>query len=185
MGWLALDRALRLAGGYGARQQRVERWASAREALGRQVRQLGFDQSRGSYARTYGDAELDAALLLLPVLDFEEAGSPRLAGTVEAIEADLGAGRGLLYRYAPGSDGLESTEGAFLACSYWLVQARARLGEVEAASRLFDALSSHANDVGLLPEEVDPSTGEALGNFPQALSHAALVQSALALSSSP
>jgi GH15 family glucan-1,4-alpha-glucosidase len=181
MGWLALDRALRLAPSYGARRGRLERWARAREAVAEEIRRRGYDEARGAYVRRYDDADLDAALALLPVLEFEPAESPRTAGTVEAIRAELAAGAGLVYRYLPGSDGLEGEEGAFLACSYWLAQALVRLGRVDEALELFHAASRHANDVGLLSEEVDPTSGASLGNFPQALSHAALVQCALAL----
>lgn len=119
--------------------------------------------------------------MLLPVLGFEERGSPRTAGTIEAIQQELGAGDGLLYRYPPGADGLGGREGAFLPCSFWLVQALARLARVEQAKELFDHLEGYANDVGLFSEEIDPTTKRFLGNHPQALTHAALVQAALAI----
>jgi GH15 family glucan-1,4-alpha-glucosidase len=179
MGWLALDRAVRIAGTHRTRQRRVERWRAERDALAADVRERGFDPRRGSYVRSYGAADLDAALLLLPALGFEEPGSPRLSGTVSAIRAELATGP-FVYRYPP-SESEAGTEGAFLACSFWLVDALARLGDVGEAAGLFESLLGHANDLGLFGEEMDPSTGEHLGNFPQGLTHAALIQAALSL----
>jgi GH15 family glucan-1,4-alpha-glucosidase len=181
MGWLALDRALRLSGSHRTRGARVALWRKQRDALAVEVRERGFSGSRNSYTRSYGSEDLDASVLLLPVLEFEEPGSPRLAGTVDAIRSELGAGGGLLYRYPPGTDDLEGEEGAFLPCSFWLVQALARTGRREEGSELFETVCGFGNDLGLLPEEIDPRTGAHLGNFPQALSHAGLIQAALAL----
>ena len=131
--------------------------------------------------RTYGSEDLDAALLVLPLTGLEEPGSPRLAGTVEAIRTELSAGFPLLYRYPPGQDGLPGTEGAFLPCSFWLVQALANTGQHKDAVALFEALLEKASPLGLFSEEMDPASGSFLGNFPQALTHSALVQAALAL----
>ena len=179
MGWLALDRAVRIAGTHRTRRHRVERWQSERDALAADVRARGFDPQRGSYVRSYGAHDLDAALLLLPALGFEEPGSRRLSGTVAAIRAELATGP-FVYRYPP-SESEAGTEGAFLACSFWLVDALARLGRMDEAERAFESLLVHANDLGLFAEEMDPSTGEHLGNFPQGLTHAALIQAALSL----
>lgn len=120
------------------------------------------------------------AVLLLPILGIEPEGSPRVASTVNAIRARLGAGGPLLYRYL-GDDGLPGREGAFLPCSFWLVQALARLGRTAEARELFDQLVALGGPLGLYAEEMDSRTGEQLGNFPQALTHAALLQAALAL----
>ena len=179
MGWLALDRAVRIAGTHRTRRHRVERWQSERDALAADVRARGFDPHRGSYVRSYGAHDLDAALLLLPTLGFEEPGSPRLSGTVSAIRAELATGP-FVYRYPP-SESEAGTEGAFLACSFWLVDALARLGRMDEAEGLFESLLGHANDLVLFAEEMDPATGEHLGNFPQGLTHAALIQAALSL----
>jgi GH15 family glucan-1,4-alpha-glucosidase len=181
MGWLALDRAVRMARSNRTRGGQLGRWIQERDALAKDIRARGFDEERGSYVRAYGSRELDAALLVLPILEFELPDSPRLSGTIDAIRSELSAGGPLLYRYRPGTDGLEGDEGAFLPCSFWLVQALARTGHVAEAQELFQALSARSNDVGLYGEEMDPSTGEHLGNFPQALTHGALVQAALAL----
>ena len=181
MGWLALDRAVQLARTARAKKSRIDRWTRERDALANQVRTSGFDERRGTYVRAYGRHDLDAALLVLPALEFETPDSPRLIGTIEAIRRELSAGGALLYRYLPDSDGRQESEGAFLPCSFWLVQALARTGRVEEARQVFEELCSRSNDVGLYGEEMDPSTGEHLGNFPQALTHAALVQAALSL----
>jgi GH15 family glucan-1,4-alpha-glucosidase len=181
MAWLALDRALRISRTHPARAGRVQRWTTERDALAREIRVKGFDESLGSYVWSYDSKELDASLLILPIVEFEESNSTRLRGTVEAVRRGLGAGGSLLYRYRSGTDGLEGTEGAFLPCSFWLVQALARLGEVEEAVQVFETLLTLSNDVGLLPEEIDPSDGSHLGNFPQAFTHATVVQAALAI----
>jgi len=119
--------------------------------------------------------------LILPLLGIEDPGSPRVDDTINAVRDGLSAGGPLLYRYPPGRDGLPGTEGAFLPCSFWLVQALAHTGRRPEAVELFEALLDKANPLGLYGEEMDPATGAHLGNFPQALTHAALVQAALAL----
>ena len=179
MGWLALDRAVRMADSIRTRASRVERWSVERDALAADIRERGFDPAKGSYVQAYGSNDVDAALLLLPVLEFEPEGSPRVVGTIDAIRRELGAGGPLLYRNRPGNDAPE--EGAFLPCSFWLVQALARTGRLEEARQLFDDLCRRSNHLGLFAEEMDPATGEHLGNFPQALTHAALVQAAVAI----
>lgn len=181
MAWLTLDRAIRIAESHGGRPSRLRTWARERQALATEVRERGFDARRASYVQAYGADRLDAALLLLPALEFEDSRSPRVIGTVEAIRRELAAGGPLLYRYPPETDGLAGVEGAFLPCSFWLVQALARVGRADEARELFEELCARANDLGLLAEEMDPATGEHLGNFPQGLTHAALVQAALAL----
>lgn len=181
MGWLALDRAVRIAGTHRVSARRLQRWRTAKHAIAAEVRTLGFDPVRGSYIRSYGSGDLDAALLILPLLGIEDTDSPRLAGTIDAIRADLSAGGPLLYRYPPGRDGLAGTEGAFLPCSFWLVQALAHTGRRPEALDLFEALLDRASALGLFAEEMDPTTGAHLGNYPQALTHAALVSAALAL----
>jgi GH15 family glucan-1,4-alpha-glucosidase len=181
MGWLALDRALRIAETHRLPARQRRRWQSARNAIAVEVLARGFDPVKGSYTRNYGSGDLDAALLILPLLGIEEPDSPRVHGTISAIREELSAGGALLYRYPPGRDGLPGTEGAFVPCSFWLVQALARTNKRADAIELFEALLDHASPLGLYAEEIDPSTGTHLGNFPQALTHAALIQAALAL----
>jgi GH15 family glucan-1,4-alpha-glucosidase len=183
MAWLALDRAARMADGRGRRDRgRAERWRDARDRLGDDLRRRGYDESLGAYTAAYGSTDLDASVLLVPLVGIEPSGSPRLAGTVDAIRDRLGAGGPLLYRYLD-DDGLPGGEGAFLPCSFWLVQALAGLGRRDEAEELFAELVALGGPLGLYAEEMDPATGQHLGNFPQALTHAALLQAALALAS--
>ncbi len=185
MGWLALDRALRMADELGSAARQLRRWQANRDAIADEVARLGFDQARGTYTRSYGSTDLDAALLVLPLLGLEPPDSPRVRGTIDAVRTELCAGGPLLYRYPPGQDGLEGTEGAFVPCSFWLVQALARVGQSEEAAGLMEQLVTLATPLGLYGDEVDPGTRRHLGNFPQALSHATLVQAALALRDAP
>lgn len=181
MAWLALDRGLRIAEHRRSSGRRRLRWLAAREALGIDIIQRGFDPVQETFTRAYGSPDLDAAVLVLPLLDIEPPDSYRVRATVDAIRRELDAGWPLLYRYPPGQDGLPGTEGAFVPCSFWLVQALARTGRRAEAVELFDGLISLGGPLGLFPEEVEPGNRRYLGNFPQALSHAALVQAALAL----
>jgi GH15 family glucan-1,4-alpha-glucosidase len=139
----------------------------------------GFDRDRGTYTRVPGDADLDAALLVIPLVRFLPPDDPKLIGTVEAIQAHLADGE-LVYRYR-GEDGLRGGEGAFVICSFWMVEALAYMGRLEEARSNFERLIARANHVGLLAEEIDPQTGQHLGNFPQAFSHIGLINAALTL----
>lgn len=185
MSWLALDRALRIADTHPLPQRQRRRWQENRDAIAAEVRTRGFDPATGSYVRSYGSRDLDAALLVLPLLGLDDVESPRVHGTIDAIRDRLCAGGPLLYRYPPGRDGLPGTEGAFLPCSFWLVQALARVGRRDEAVALFESVLDYASPLGLYAEEVDPATGAHLGNFPQTLTHAALVQAALAIRDAP
>jgi GH15 family glucan-1,4-alpha-glucosidase len=186
MAWLALDRALRIATARGDRQgRRRQRWTTARDALAHDIRTRGFDPAQQTYTGAYTSAALDAAVLVLPLVGLEPASSPRVVSTVDAIRRQLTAGGPLLYRYPPGTDGLPDTEGAFLPCSFWLVQALALTGRTDDAAALLDELLPLGGPLGLYGEEMDPATGEHLGNYPQALTHAALVQAVLTLDTTP
>jgi GH15 family glucan-1,4-alpha-glucosidase len=181
MGWLALDRALCIGRTHRLSDRQRRRWQAARDAIAAEVTTRGFDTAKGSYTRTYGSTDLDAALLVLPLLGIDDPQSSRVRGTIDAIRDELSAGGPLLYRYPPGEDGLPGIEGAFLPCSFWLVQALAVTGRGREAVALFEELVDLATPLGLYAEELDPQSGAHLGNFPQALTHAALVQAALAL----
>jgi GH15 family glucan-1,4-alpha-glucosidase len=181
MAWLALDRALRIAAGRRTSAKRISRWRQQRDAIADDIRAHGFDPELGSYTRSYGSRDLDAALLVLPLLEIEPPDSVRIRNTIDTVRRVLGAGGPLIYRYTPGNDGLPGGEGAFVACSFWLVQALAATGQVHEAMKLFDELIDFGGALGLYAEQIDPTTHRALGNYPQALSHAALVQAALAL----
>jgi GH15 family glucan-1,4-alpha-glucosidase len=179
MAWLALDRAIRIATARGDRgRRRQRRWTRARDDLAVEIQTRGFDHAQGAYTGAYASTELDAAVLL-PVLEFQSPRDPRVVSTIDAIRHRLGAGEPLLYRYRPGADGLAGGEGAFLPCSFWMVQALARIGRQSEAEAMLDALLALGGPLGLYAEEIDPVDGEHLGNFPQALTHAALVQAAL------
>jgi GH15 family glucan-1,4-alpha-glucosidase len=181
MAWLALDRALRMADTHRTPAVRRARWAAERDAIGRDVVAKGLDPDRGNFVRAYGRRDLDAALLVLPLIGLEPPESARVTRTIEAVRRELSAGGPLLYRYPPGDDGLAGPEGAFLPCSFWLAQALAATGAVDEAIGLFDQLVAMAEPLGLYAEEANPTTGELLGNYPQAFTHATLVQAALAI----
>ena len=181
MAWLALDRAAHIAERRGGRAgARAQRWRAARDTVGEEVRARGWSSAVGAYTAAYDTTDLDAAVLILPLVGVEAPDSPRLASTIDAIRTKLGAGGPLLYRYLD-ADGLPGREGAFLPCSFWLVQALARTGRVAEAEVMFDQLLTLGGPLGLYAEEMDPETGRHLGNFPQALTHATLLQAALAL----
>ena len=181
MAWLALDRALRIAATHRTPSRQLTRWQTQRDAIAADVTTRGFNPQLGSYTRTYGSTDLDAAVLLLPLLGLEPADSPRVRGTIDAIAQQLGAGGPLIYRYPPGHDDLPGTEGAFLPCSFWLVQALAVTGRTAEAHECFDQLCALTSPLGLYAEQIDPATNKHLGNYPQALTHSALLQAALSL----
>jgi len=176
--WVALDRACKLAE-EGMIPDRSERWRAEADELQRFVDGEGWDERRSSYVRAPDLRELDASLLTLALLGYHHPRSERIQGTVAAIERELRRGP-YVYRYL-GEDGLEGDEGAFLTCSFWLVDAYARAGRLDDANALMEQLVGLANDVGLYSEEIDPRSGEFLGNFPQGLTHLALVNAAVSI----
>ena len=179
MCWVAVDRGLRLAERFGLPHD-AQRWRAARAAIHRRVTAEGFNKRRRSYTQSLGDTNLDAALLRMTQVRFLRDRDPRLRSTVEAIAHELGEGP-LVRRYSTqqAKDGLHGTEGAFLLCSFWLVDAWAHLGELEKAQIAFERLLTFASPLGLFAEEADPRTGEQLGNFPQAFTHLALIGAAV------
>jgi GH15 family glucan-1,4-alpha-glucosidase len=176
--WIALDRAARIAKAIGMNPRATARWEHEREIISADVRSHGSSAARGTYVRTYGSEEMDSALLLLPLTGFDDDPT-RLGRTVDTIWRKLGAGGPLVYRYLRGHDGLPGKEGAFLPCSFWLIEALLRLGRVDQGLRLFDQVVSLASELLLLPEEIDPASGAYLGNYPLALSQAGLVHAVL------
>jgi GH15 family glucan-1,4-alpha-glucosidase len=155
------------------------RWRRAREEIREAVETEGYDERRGVFVQAFGETQMDAALLRLPTVGFVDYADERMVRTVDAIREDLEDDR-LVWRYR-GEDGLEGEEGAFLACSFWLVEVMARQGRHEEARAIFDRALSTANGLGLFSEEYDPDAREMLGNFPQALSHLSHIEAALAL----
>lgn len=178
MCWVALDRAVRLADGGSIPDRGVDRWRRARSEVEAFIGTECWSETKQSYVRSPGSDDLDAALLLGAHFGFDPDGY-RFAHTVEAIRRDLAHGP-FVYRYS-GEDGLEGHEGAFLTCSFWLVEALARQGRRDEAAAIMEELVGMSNDVGLYAEEIDPASGEFLGNFPQGLTHLALIEAAIAL----
>ncbi len=179
MCWASLDRGIRLADEC-MRRAPTRRWGRVRDALRESIETHGYDERRGIFTQAYDRPELDAALLLLPTVEFLGWRDERMVRTTEAVRDELDAGDGLLYRYRR-DDGLDGTEGAFLCCSFWLAECLARQGEYDEARSVFDATLGRANDLGLFSEEFDPGRGELLGNFPQGLTHLAHIDAAVCL----
>ncbi len=181
MAWVALDRSIHAAERHGLKAPLAE-WRALRRRVHETVCRHGIDPARGCFTQSFGSAALDASLLQIPLLGFLPPDDPRVAATVAAIERDL-MPHGLVLRYdtREAVDGLPPGEGAFLACSFWLVEVYAMQGRRAEAEALFARLAALANDVGLLAEMADPASGRLLGNFPQAFSHAALIAAAARL----
>jgi GH15 family glucan-1,4-alpha-glucosidase len=179
MAWVAFDRAVRTV-----EQQRLDgpedRWRELRDEIHTTVIERGFDAALGSFTQSFGSKELDASLLMLPLVGFLPATDPRIRGTIEAVERDL-LQDGLVLRYRTqeaGVDGLPPGEGVFLPCSFWLANCYELLGRHDEALKLFERLLGLSNDLGLLSEEYDPQAKRLLGNFPQAFTHLTLVGTA-------
>ncbi|MFC5832691.1 glycoside hydrolase family 15 protein [Nonomuraea insulae] len=182
LAWVAADRMIRTVERHG-RSGPADRWKALREKIHREVCERGYDAERGTFTQFYGSRGLDAALLLIPRLGFLPPSDPRVAGTVEAVRREL-VQDGLVLRNRPDLDDVDElagSEGTFLACSFWLADALALLGRGEEARELFERLLDLRNDVGLLAEEYDTTHARQVGNFPQAYSHVAVVNTAAML----
>lgn len=182
MCWVALDRASRLADAGQIPARDAPRWRREAMAIREFVDRRCWSEADQTYLRSSDGGGVDASLLLGVLFGYHAPDDPRLATTIDAVTRELADGP-LLYRYRH-DDGLSGSEGAFLACSFWLVEALARVGRLHEASELMDELMGYSNDVGLYSEEFEPTTGELVGNFPQALTHLALINAALALAGS-
>jgi GH15 family glucan-1,4-alpha-glucosidase len=181
MAWVAVDRAIRTVEQFGG-DGPIDRWRQTRAEIHAAVCRLGFDAELGSFVQYFGAKELDASLLMIPLVGFLPPDDPRVVGTVRAVETGL-MKEGFVARYAPNPavDGLPEGEGAFLACSFWLADNYILLGRHAEAQALFGRLVALANDVGLLSEQYDPHARRLVGNFPQAFSHVSLVNTAFNL----
>jgi alpha,alpha-trehalase len=180
---VALDRGARIADLLG-RSEDSERWRDLSEELRSRIVEGAWDEETGSFTEHIGEpGALDASLLTLPLRRVLPADHPRMVATCAAVTERLGAGDGLIYRYLPeeSPDGLPGEEGAFLLCSFWLVDNLAHQGRLDEAQELYDSLCDRANPLGLLPEQIDPDTGRFLGNFPQAFSHVGVISSGINL----
>jgi GH15 family glucan-1,4-alpha-glucosidase len=181
MAWVAVDRAIHAAEAFGLAAP-LEEWREWRQQIHDEVCQKAFNTELNSFVQYYGSANVDAALLMIPLVGFLPASDPRVVGTVDAIERDL-LRDGFVIRYdtVEAKDGLPQGEGAFLACSFWLVSCYVMLGRLADAKNLFNKLAGLANDVGLLAEEYDPKAKRQVGNFPQAFSHLGLIIAAYSI----
>jgi len=175
MCWVALDRGVKLADrlGEGAHPQD---WATQRDELRAEILEHAYDDSIGAYAGAFGSDRLDASVLLMAIMGFLPADDERMLATIHAIDSELGVD-GLVRRWTHASD----DEGAFVICSFWLAACLAQAGEVDRAREVFEHIVGHANDLGLLAEEIDPRDGSLLGNFPQAFSHVGLIRAAASI----
>jgi GH15 family glucan-1,4-alpha-glucosidase len=178
MTWVAFDRGIKSAERFGLKAP-LDRWKALRETIHRDVCDKGFDREQNAFVESYGAKVLDASILLLPSVGFLPADDPRVRGTLAAIERHL-IRDGFVLRHDPRevTDEIQPIEGAFLACSLWLADAYLLAGEIGKARTLFDRVAAIANDVGLLAEEYDSGARRQTGNFPQALTHIALINTA-------
>lgn len=178
LAWAAMDRAVKAVDRFNLEGAR-DRWANLRDRIHADVCKNGYDSDRNTFVQHYGAKGLDASLLMLPLVGFLPADDPRIVGTAEAIRKELLVD-GFVRRYTAGdgADGLAGGEGAFLPCSFWLADNDAMMGRVDEARAMFERLLAVRNDLGLLSEEYDPAARRQLGNFPQAFSHIALINTA-------
>jgi GH15 family glucan-1,4-alpha-glucosidase len=182
MCWAAVDGGIALAERYGLPAP-IDRWREERDGMRKDIERRGYDRKRGIFVRSYASKEVDAALLLLPAVDFVAWDDERMIRTTDAIAKELSRD-GLVMRYQA-TDGLPGQEGVFVACTFWLAECLAHQRRRAEARRAFDRACRCANDLGLFAEEYDPQKGEMLGNFPQGLTHLAHVSAALALEGEP
>ena len=178
--WVALDRAIKMVAALDLPGD-VERWQSARAEIREQILTHGFNEERGVFVQAYGSDLLDAANLMLPLIGFIKADDPRMLATIRATQRELTSEQGFVYRYRGFDDGLPGDEGTFNICSFWLCDNLIMLGELDEATALFERLLQHTNDLGLMSEELDPHSGDMLGNFPQAFSHLSIINTAVQL----
>jgi GH15 family glucan-1,4-alpha-glucosidase len=175
--WVALDRGISLSRELKVDKSRRDRWVWTRERIRHTILTRGWSDKLGAFRQVLDEDQLDATALMIPLLRFLPPLDPRMRQTVATIQRDLTDENGFVYRYRR-DDGLGASEGTFLLCSFWLVDNLALQGQVVPAQHLFERLTSHGNDLGLFSEELDPDSGELLGNFPQALTHLAIVNAA-------
>jgi GH15 family glucan-1,4-alpha-glucosidase len=182
MTWVAFDRGIKSAEKFGF-DAPLDRWRTLRDTICREVCEKGFDREQNAFVESYGSQLLDASILMLPAVGFLPTSDPRVRGTIEAIEKYM-MRDGFVLRHDPRemSEERQPIEGAFLACTLWLADAHVLSGEIAKAQALFDRVVGIANDLGLLAEEFDSGEGRQTGNFPQALTHIALINTAHNLS---
>jgi GH15 family glucan-1,4-alpha-glucosidase len=184
MAWVAVDRAVKTLEHWPELGGPLDTWRALRRQIFTEVCEKGYNRSVGAFTQYYGSDQLDASVLMIPLVGFLPPTDPRVVSTVEAVEKEL-VDKGLVLRYRTTDDGvvdgLTGREGAFLACSFWLVDCLHMIGRTADAEELFERLLALRNELGLLSEEYDPVDGRLVGNFPQAFSHVSLVNSACRL----
>ena len=180
MCWVAMDRAIRAATDLGLPGD-IGHWKDVREQIHAEILEKGYSQEKQAFVQSYGSKNLDASSLMMPLVGFLPATDVKMESTIRAIQAELTSPKGFVYRYKDYDDGLDGTEGSFIICTFWLADNLIQLGEIDAARKVFDSAMTCANDLGLLSEEYDTETGEMLGNFPQAFSHLAMINTAVHL----
>lgn len=178
--WVALDRAIKMVNALDLPGD-VERWEAVRTEIREDILSRGFNEELGVFVQAYGSDILDASNLMLPLIGFIKADDPRMLATIRATQRELTSEQGFVYRYRGFDDGLAGDEGTFSICSFWLCDNLILLGELDEATALFENLLAHANDLGLMSEEIDAYSGEMLGNFPQAFSHLSIINTAVQL----
>ena len=184
MAWVAVDRAVRTLEEWPELEGPLEKWRDLRHEIFTEVCEKGYNEDVGAFTQYYGSRELDASVLMIPLVGFLPPSDPRVVSTIEAVQREL-MDHGFVLRYRTSDDGavdgLTGKEGAFLACSFWLVDCLHMIDRAEEAEELFERLLALRNDLGLLSEEFDSDTGRLVGNFPQAFSHVSLINSACRL----
>jgi GH15 family glucan-1,4-alpha-glucosidase len=182
LAWVALDRLITLSKKY-AWKAPIEKFNTIKQQIKEQIETHGFNPKLGAYTRTFGGSELDASVLVMPLVGYCDASSPRMQSTCRAIQQNLSE-NGLIYRYRDVDDGVQGREGSFGICNFWLAEVLAKAGRIEDSAHYLEEILKRGNGVGLWSEEIDPATGAFLGNYPQAFTHIGLINAALALSAS-
>jgi GH15 family glucan-1,4-alpha-glucosidase len=183
MCWVAMDRAIKAATDLKLPGD-IEAWKKVRDEICNDVMSKGYSRERQAFVQSYGSDNLDAANLMLPLVGFIPATDPMMRSTIKATQKELTNKQGFVYRYTKFDDGLNGSEGSFIICTFWLADNLIHLGQIDEARVLLNSLLACANDLGLLSEEYDSATGNMLGNFPQAFSHLALINTAVQLQQS-
>jgi GH15 family glucan-1,4-alpha-glucosidase len=180
MAWVGLDRLIKLSKKYNWKKADIDKYEKIKSAIEEAVEQSGYNTELRSYTNAFNGKTLDASALVFPLVGYCEASSSRMVSTVQAIREQL-SGNNLIYRYRHTNDGLQGGEGSFGICNFWLVENLAKSGRLKDAVNLFDSLLEHASPSGLMSEEMDPASGELLGNYPQGFTHIGLINAALSI----
>jgi GH15 family glucan-1,4-alpha-glucosidase len=180
MAWVGLDRLIKLSQKYHWKEAPLDKWAHTARLIREEVERYGFNQDINAYTREFNGSTLDASLLILPLVNYCDASSPRMISTTQLICEQLSENN-MIYRYRAIDDGLSGKEGSFGICNFWLAENLAKSGKQEEAIKIFETMLQHASPTGLLSEEVDPLSHDLLGNYPQGFTHIGLINAALSI----